>query len=190
MINRNKTIALNAILAMTILLAFSGEGLAQSGGASLRGWVAFENVAYVDKQPRAKVVLQHDPPGSGPAYTTETDEHGFFEFPHTSLGRFKLEITAKGFQPVHGRRLYAVGFCRQLGCATQGRSTKAPMTVQILDFFTRTTDYRLPTTRHRVGWPSVSVAVQATGMSLARTQPGQTRQWKTQDWPLTCKDKT
>jgi len=28
----------------------------------------------------------------------ETAEHGFFEFPHTSLGRFKLEITAKGFQ--------------------------------------------------------------------------------------------
>jgi hypothetical protein len=50
-------------------------------------------------QPRAKVVLQHDPPGSGPAYSTETDEHGFFEFPYTSLGRFKLEITATGFQP-------------------------------------------------------------------------------------------
>jgi len=44
-------------------------------------------------------VLQHNPLGSGPAYSTETDEHGFFEFPHTSLGRFKLEITAKGFQP-------------------------------------------------------------------------------------------
>jgi hypothetical protein len=81
-----------------LLTAFSAS-LAQSGGASLHGWVAFEDVAYVDKQPRAKVVLQHDPPGSGPAYSTETDEHGFFEFPHTSLGRFKLEITAKGFQP-------------------------------------------------------------------------------------------
>ena len=33
-----------------------------------------------------------------PQYPTETDEHGFFEFSHTSLGRFKLEITAKGFQ--------------------------------------------------------------------------------------------
>src|SRR5450432_2695212 len=100
MINRNiRAIALNATLATAILLTLSGPGLAQSGGASLRGWVAFENVAYVDKQPRAKVVLQHDPPGPGSAYTTETDEHGFFEFPHTSLGRFKLEITAKGFQP-------------------------------------------------------------------------------------------
>jgi len=82
-----------------ILLTAVSAGLAQSGAASLHGWVAFENVAYVDKQPRAKVVLQHDPPGSGPAYSTETDEHGFLEFPHTSLGRFKLEITAKGFQP-------------------------------------------------------------------------------------------
>lgn len=33
-----------------------------------------------------------------PQYSTETDEHGFFDFPHTSLGRFKLEITAKVFQ--------------------------------------------------------------------------------------------
>lgn len=100
MINRNiKAIALSSTLAAAILLTLSGPGLAQSGGASLRGWVAFEKVAYVDKQPKAKVVLEHDPPGSGPGYSTETDEHGFFEFPHTSLGRFKLEITAKGFQP-------------------------------------------------------------------------------------------
>ena len=97
MINRNiKAIALSVPAA--ILLA-SSASLAQSGGASLHGWVAFEDVAYLDKQPRAKVVLQHDPPGSGSAYSTETDEHGFFEFPYTSLGRFKLEITAKGFQP-------------------------------------------------------------------------------------------
>ena len=99
MIKRNiKAIAFASLTAAILLTTFSAS-LAQSGGASLHGWVAFEDVAYVDKQPRAEVVLQHDPPGSGPAYSTETDEHGFFEFPHTSLGRFKLEITAKGFQP-------------------------------------------------------------------------------------------
>jgi hypothetical protein len=99
MIKRNiKAIAFPALTAAILLTAFSAS-LAQSGGASLHGWVAFENVAYVDQQPRAKVMLQHDPPGSAPAYSTETDEYGFFEFPHTSLGRFKLEITAKGFQP-------------------------------------------------------------------------------------------
>jgi len=84
MINRNiKAVALNASLAAAILLTGLSAGLAQSGGASLHGWVAFENVAYIDKQPRSKVVLQHDPPGSGPAYSTETDEHGFIEFSHT-----------------------------------------------------------------------------------------------------------
>jgi hypothetical protein len=99
MIKRNiKAIAFASLTAAILLTAFSAS-LAQSGGASLHGWVAFEDVAYVDKQPRTKVVLQHDPPGSGPAYSTETDEHGFFEFLHTSLGRFKLEFTAKGFQP-------------------------------------------------------------------------------------------
>jgi len=99
MIKRNiQAIAFACLTAAILLTAFSAS-LAQSGGASLHGWVAFEDVAYVDKQPRAKVALQHDPLGSGPAYSTETDEHGFFELPHTSLGRFKLEIMAKGFQP-------------------------------------------------------------------------------------------
>jgi len=99
MTKRNiKAIAFASLTAAILLTTFSAS-LAQSGRASLHGWVAFEDVAYVDVQPRAKVVLQHNPPGSGLAYSTETDEHGFFEFPHTSLGRFKLEITAKGFQP-------------------------------------------------------------------------------------------
>jgi hypothetical protein len=96
MINRSiKAIALSAPAA---ILLVSSASLAQSGGASLHGWAAFENLAYVDEQPKAKVVLRHDPTGSDPVYSTETNEHGFFEFSHTSLGRFKLEITAKGFQ--------------------------------------------------------------------------------------------
>ena len=99
MIKRNtKAIAFASLTAAILFTAFSAS-LAHSGEASLQGWVAFENVAYVDQQPRAEVMLQHDPPGSGPAYPTETAEHGFFKFPHTSLGRFKLEITTKGFQP-------------------------------------------------------------------------------------------
>jgi len=93
-----KTVALRALLMATILFTASSASLAQSGGASLHGWVAFENVAYIDKQPTAKVVLRHDPPESNIVYSTETDEHGFFNFPHTSLGRFKLEIACQGYQ--------------------------------------------------------------------------------------------
>ena len=60
MIKRNiKAIAFASLTAAILLTAFSASP-AQSGGASLHGWVAFENVAYVNQQPRAKVVLQHD----------------------------------------------------------------------------------------------------------------------------------
>jgi hypothetical protein len=87
-----------ALMAATILFAVMCPCWAQSGGGSLHGWVAFENVAYADKQPRAKVRLQHDPPKSSIVYSAETNEHGSFDFPRINLGRFKLEITADGFQ--------------------------------------------------------------------------------------------
>jgi hypothetical protein len=86
-----------AFLMAAFAVAIPSNGAAQSGAASLRGWVAFENIAYVDKQPRATVTLRHDPPQTNVVYSVQTDEHGLFEFPHTSLGRFKLEIVAKGF---------------------------------------------------------------------------------------------
>jgi len=85
-------------LAFALLLGAQAAS-AQSGGATLRGWVAFEGVAYVDKQPRATVKLRHDPPESSVVYTTQTDEHGHFDFPRISLGRFRLEITAAGYRP-------------------------------------------------------------------------------------------
>src|SRR5438045_3669999 len=84
---------------LLFLLIASSATHAQSGAASLHGWVAFENVVYVDNRPTAKVVLRHDPPESNVVCTTKTDEQGFFSFSHTSLGRSKLEITCKGYQP-------------------------------------------------------------------------------------------
>jgi hypothetical protein len=115
----------HAVPAAILLMAVTASW-AQSGAASLHGLVAFENVAYVDKQPRAKVVLQHDPPGSGPAYSTETDEHGFFEFPHTSLGRFKLEITAKGFQPYSADVYIASDFAGNWAVQLKAEAAKRP----------------------------------------------------------------
>jgi hypothetical protein len=87
------------LLSVSLTLVAGSSASAQSGGASLRGWVAFQDVAYETPQPRAKVELIHDAPESNIAYVTETDEHGFFAFPHTSLGRFTLRITAAKFQP-------------------------------------------------------------------------------------------
>ena len=87
------------ILLASFLLAHASPLLAQSGRASLHGWVAFENVAYVDSQPRATVELRHEAPDTAVAYSTLTDAHGFFNFDRTSLGPFVLRITAPHFRP-------------------------------------------------------------------------------------------
>jgi hypothetical protein len=86
------------ILALT-LLVLPGLAHAQSGQASLNGWVAFEGVAYVNKQPTATVELRHVQPDSSVAYSMKTDEHGFYAFPRIGLGEFDLRITAPGYKP-------------------------------------------------------------------------------------------
>ena len=86
-------------VAVTLVLFCPTAVEAQSGRAGLSGWVAFENVAYVDSQPQAVVELRHDPPDSLIVYVVKTDQHGFFDFPRISLGRFTLRIAAPHFQP-------------------------------------------------------------------------------------------
>jgi len=85
------------LLLATALLLACGASAAQSGRATLHGWVNFEGVAYVDAQPRAHVLLQSDAEGAMP-YETTTDEHGFYDFNVVSLGRFHVEISAPGFE--------------------------------------------------------------------------------------------
>jgi hypothetical protein len=85
-----------ALLAI-LLLVLCGVAAAQSGRASLRGWVNFEGVAYNDEQPRATVRLLRE--GEFPAkYETRTDEHGSYGFDVPVLGRCRLEISASGYE--------------------------------------------------------------------------------------------
>jgi hypothetical protein len=87
--------------ALTIFLAggLAAPLQAQSGRASLHGWVAFEDIAYIDSQPRATVELRHEPPDTDLVYNTVTDAHGFFAFERTGLGPFVLRISAAHFRP-------------------------------------------------------------------------------------------
>src|SRR4249919_2110157 len=80
-----------------LLLALCGASQAQSGRATLHGWVDFENVAYVDPQPVATVRLRQEAKPNA-SYDTKTDEHGFYDFNVPSLGRFELRISAPGFE--------------------------------------------------------------------------------------------
>jgi len=87
-----------SLLALA-LLTLPGLAHAQSGRATLNGWVAFEGVAYEDAQPTATVVLRGVPPDTSVAYSTKTDDHGFYHFASIGLGEFDLRITAPGFKP-------------------------------------------------------------------------------------------
>lgn len=86
------------LLLALALLMLPSVAAAQSGRASLNGWVAFDGVAYVETQPRAIVELRKPAPDTAVAYRTQTDEHGFFEFKGIGLGEFVLRITAPRFQ--------------------------------------------------------------------------------------------
>jgi hypothetical protein len=88
--------AIRGLLAL-VLLVFCGAAGAQSGRAVLHGWVNFEGVAYVDKQPTATVRVVPEAKGASP-YEAQTDEHGFYDLTVVSLGRFHVEISAPGFQ--------------------------------------------------------------------------------------------
>lgn len=90
---------MNPRLLAFALLIIPGAAHAQSGRATLNGWVAFEGVAYVNKQPTATVQLRHVPPDTSVAYSMKTDEHGFYAFSPIGLGEFDLRITAPGYKP-------------------------------------------------------------------------------------------
>jgi hypothetical protein len=85
------------VLAAALLFSIPSVGHAQSGRAALNGWVAFQDVAYVDHQPTATVELR-SPSDSTVAYSTKTDEHGFYHFDHVGLGEFVLHIWAPHFR--------------------------------------------------------------------------------------------
>ncbi|MEP6574219.1 MAG: carboxypeptidase-like regulatory domain-containing protein [Gemmatimonadota bacterium] len=89
---------IRSALLLALAPTFTHSVQAQSGRASLNGWVAFEDVAYVDTQPRATVQLRHAPPDTGVVYTTTTDAHGFYHFNVVALGSFVLRISAPKFQ--------------------------------------------------------------------------------------------
>ncbi len=89
-------VSLAAIL--TLALPDPTPVQAQSGRATLNGWVAFEGVAYVDPQPRATVELRAEPPDTGVVYSTRTDAHGFFSFTGIGLGEFILRVSAPRFR--------------------------------------------------------------------------------------------
>jgi len=85
------------LTSLLVILLFGSAASAQSGRAVMKGYVAFQNIAYVDRQPRARVELCAGVKGKNCGATTETDEHGLYEISPAPLGEWWLRISAPGF---------------------------------------------------------------------------------------------
>jgi len=113
------------LTAVTVLLA--ALATAQSGRGSMRGYVMFEGVSYVEvaeKKIHAKVELL-DTKQHKPVYTTETDEHGSYDFGTTSLGEFVLRISSPGFKTYQTEILIPSDFMGNLATMLKKESHKS-----------------------------------------------------------------
>jgi protocatechuate 3,4-dioxygenase beta subunit len=92
--------ALTGALALTPLL-LGAAVFAQSGRGVMHGYVAFQDVAYNDlakEGVRAKVELRDATRNSRAIYTTETDEHGSYDFKSIVMGEYVLRISAPHYR--------------------------------------------------------------------------------------------
>ena len=89
------------LVALALLAVAVSRAPAQSGRATMHGYVAFDGIAYVDvpKSPRAKVELRGLTAGNHSVIKVETDEHGSYDFKAVPMGEYALQITAPGFKP-------------------------------------------------------------------------------------------
>jgi len=104
-----------------------------SGGASLHGSLS-----------RIPLVTATEPkycsnmtPWVWSAYSTGNRRHGFFKFPHTSLGRFKLRSRPKVSTPYSAGCLYPSDFAAPGPCSSSGSNRSRDRSQGLL-----TTDHR------------------------------------------------
>ncbi|HEX8160483.1 MAG TPA: hypothetical protein VF538_01180 [Pyrinomonadaceae bacterium] len=92
----------SSVLFMLALLLCSGAVVsAQSGRGAVRGYVAFEGVAYDDlaeKKVRAKIELRGSTEyNRETSYTAETNERGSYDIKSVMAGEYALRITSPGY---------------------------------------------------------------------------------------------
>ena len=85
------------IVVLFLLFAMAS---AQSGRSGMRGYVAFEDLSYNDVSERkvhAKIELRRNAADKDPV-TTQTTEHGSFDFGSVSPGEYLLRISSPGYK--------------------------------------------------------------------------------------------
>ena len=89
-----------AFALFVAILLFTAATLAQSGRSGMRGYVAFEDLSYNDVAERkvhANVELLRTRNDKHPI-TTQTTEHGSYDFGSVSPGEYVLRISSTGYR--------------------------------------------------------------------------------------------
>jgi hypothetical protein len=89
------------ILALMLLILVASAVLAQSGRASMHGYVAFEDLSYIEvgeKKVQATIELRGNTEFNHEVYTAKTDEHGSYDLKNIPMGQYILKISSLGYR--------------------------------------------------------------------------------------------
>ena len=92
---------ISAFTTILFLFAFGLAALAQSGRASMHGYVAFADLSYNDvaeKKVHATIELRGNSEFNQAVYSVKTDEHGSYDLKNVSLGEYILKISSPGYR--------------------------------------------------------------------------------------------
>ena len=88
-----------------MLLALAGlccaAALAQSGRGSVHGYVAFEDLSYMEvaeKKVHATIELRGNKEFNHEVYTANTNEHGSYDLKTIPMGQYVLKISSPGYR--------------------------------------------------------------------------------------------
>jgi hypothetical protein len=89
----------------TILLVLIGccgaIAMAQSGRGSMHGYVAFEDLSYLEvgeKKVHATIELRGNTEFNHEVFTAKTDEHGSYDLKSIPMGQYGLKISSPGYR--------------------------------------------------------------------------------------------
>lgn len=89
-----------AIKSFVLLLICATLALTQSGRSGMRGYVAFEDLSYnevAERKVHARIELRRTARDKD-VVSTETDEHGSYDFHSVSPGEYVLRISSPGYR--------------------------------------------------------------------------------------------
>jgi hypothetical protein len=114
----NTATVTKVLLVGTALLLTGSRASAQSGFASMHGYIGFEGVPWADVAKlklTAKVELRPITFKSDPVVKAESDAQGSFDIKRFHMGEYEVRISCPGYQDFKSELLFPSDFRGNLG---------------------------------------------------------------------------